>query len=190
MKQIALYALIVFSILLYICTKQQNQIIILRNNQNVLLDSNTHFKLNDSLNAIKVANLQMSLKQYKKYHSDDANLIKQLKGEKVHTVIKPEIRTEYKIKTQLKDSIVYKDTLKNFYYNDKWCNINGQLNKDSVALSIKSYDELLIVESLQKKKFLFFKLPISIFGYKRKVVNVISKNPNCTIISSEYISIK
>lgn len=190
MKQITLYILIVFSIILYICVKQQNQIIILRNNQSMLLDSNTHFKVNDSLNAIKVANLLVSLKQYKKYHSDDALLIKQLKGEKAQTIVKPKIRTEYKIETQIKDSIIYKDTLKNFSFNDKWYDINGQLNKDSVILTIKSYDELLIVESLQKKKFLFFKLPISIFGYKRKVVNVISKNPNSTIISSEYISIK
>ena len=61
------------------------------------------------------------------------------------------------------------------------------INKDTINLNIINYDELLITESLQKKKFLFFRLPISIFGYKRKVLNVISKNPNTKITSAEYI---
>ncbi len=182
---------------IFVCTilfcfniKQYDKIKVLRDNQEALMDSSKKFKISDSLNAIKTANLQLSLSQYKKYHSNDANLINQLKGEKPEVIIKPEVRTEYKIKTVIKDSVIYKDTLKSFCYNDKWYNVNGILSKDSVDLSVKSYDELLIVESLQKKKFLFFKLPISIFGYKRKVVNVISKNPNSTIVSSEYISIK
>lgn len=190
MKHISLYSFIIVLILFYINISQQNKIKVLENSQETLLDSSKHYKIADSLNAIKTANLQLSLKQYKKYHYNDANLIKQLKGEKPEIVIKPKMVTKYKIKTQLKDSVVYKDTLKNFCYNDKWYNINGQLDKDSVNISIKSYDELLIVESLQKKKFLFFKLPVSIFGYKRKVVNIISKNPNSTVVSSEYISIK
>ena len=61
------------------------------------------------------------------------------------------------------------------------------INKDTINLNIINYDELLITESLQKKKFLFFRLPTSIFGYKRKVLNVISKNPNTKITSAEYI---
>lgn len=162
----------------------------LKANQETLLDSVKSFKVSDSIKAITVGNLQLSLKQYKKYHADDAILIKQLKGQKPEVIIKPSIQTEYKIRTELKDSIVYKDTLKAILYKSKWNYISGFIAKDTINLSIVSYDELLITESLQKKKFLFFRLPISIFGYKRKVLNVISKNPNTKIISAEYITIK
>lgn len=162
----------------------------LKANQETLLDSVKSFKISDSLKAIIVGNLELSLKQYKKYHTNDAILIKQLKGQKPEVIIKPGIQTEYKIKTELKDSIIYKDTLKTVLYKSKWNYVNGFINKDTISLNIINYDELLITESLQKKKFLFFKLPISIFGYKRKVLNVVSKNPNTKIISAEYITIK
>jgi len=162
----------------------------LKANQETLLDSVKSFKVSDSLKAITVGNLELSLKQYKKYHADDAILIKQLKGQKPGVAIKPSIQTEYKVRTELKDSIIYKDTLKTIIYKSKWNYVSGFINKDTINLNIINYDELLITESLQKKKFLFFRLPISIFGYKRKVLNVISKNPNTKITSAEYITIK
>ena len=162
----------------------------LKANQETLLDSVKSFKVSDSLKAITVGNLELSLKQYKKYHADDAILIKQLKGQKPEVIIKPNVQTKYKVRTELKDSIIYKDTLKTILYKSKWNYISGFINKDTINLSIINYDELLITESLQKKKFLFFRLPISIFGYKRKVLNVISKNPNTKITSAEYITIK
>lgn len=162
----------------------------LKANQETLLDSVKSFKVSDSLKAITVGNLELSLKQYKKYHADDAILIKQLKGQKPEFIIKPSIQTEYKVRTELKDSIIYKDTLKTILYKSKWNYISGFIDKDTINLNIINYDELFITESLQKKKFLFFRLPISIFGYKRKVLNVISKNPNTKITSAEYITIK
>lgn len=162
----------------------------LKANQETLLDSVKSFKVSDSLKAITVGNLELSLKQYKKYHADDAIPIKQLKGQKPEVIIKPSIQTEYKVRTELKDSIIYKDTLKTILYKSKWNYISGFINKDTINLNIINYDELLITESLQKKKFLFFRLPISIFGYKRKVLNIISKNPNTKITSAEYITIK
>lgn len=162
----------------------------LKANQETLLDSVKSFKVSDSLKAITVGNLELSLKQYKKYRADDAILIKQLKGQKPEVIIKPNIQTEYKVRTELKDSIIYKDTLKTILYKSKWNYISGFVDKDTISINIINYDELLITESLQKKKFLFFRLPISIFGYKQKVLNVISKNPNTRITSAEYITIK
>ena len=162
----------------------------LKANQETLLDSVKSFKVSDSLKAITVGNLELSLKQYKKYHADDAILIKQLKGQKPEVIIKPSVQTEYKVRTELKDSIIYKDTLKTILYKSKWNYISGFVDKDTINLNIINYDELFITESLQKKKFLFFRLPVSIFGYKRKVLNVISKNPNTKITSAEYITIK
>jgi hypothetical protein len=168
--------------------KNENKM--LKANQETLLDSVKSFKVSDSLKAITVGNLELSLKQFKKYHTDDAILIKQLKGQKPEVIIKPSVQTEYKVRTELKDSIIYKDTLKTILYKSKWNYISGFVDKDTINLNIINYDELFITESLQKKKFLFFRLPISIFGYKRKVLNVISKNPNTKITSAEYITIK
>lgn len=161
-----------------------------RQNVSVLMESINHYKVADSLSAIQVKELQLSLAEYKKYRADDMELIKKLKADKIQKVIKTETKTEYKIKTEVRDSIVYKDTLKTFQYHSKWSDITGLLDKDSVNLQIKNREELMLIESLQRKKFLFFKLPVWLFGYKHKSLDVVSKNPNTTITSVEYVNFR
>lgn len=161
-----------------------------RQNISVLMDSTNHYKVADSLNAIQVKELQLSLSEYKKYRQDDQALIKKLKADKAQTIIKTETKTEYKIKTEIKDSIVYKDTLKAFQYHSRWTDITGLLNSDSINLQIKNREELILVESQQRKKFLGIKLPIWLFGYKYKSLDIISKNPNTTIVSTEYVNFR
>ncbi|MBP5694102.1 MAG: hypothetical protein J6X03_01425 [Bacilli bacterium] len=161
-----------------------------RQNVSVLMDSTNHYKVADSLNAIQVKELQLSLAEYKKYRQDDQALIEKLKADKAQTIIKTETKIEYEIKTEIRDSIIYKDTLKAFQYHDKWTDVIGLLDKDSVDLQIKNKEELMLVESLQRKKFLFFKLPVWLFGYKHKTLDVVSKNPNTTIVSTEYVNFR
>lgn len=172
----------------------RNENKMLKSNQETLLDTIKSFKVSDSLNAVTTNSLMLSLKQYKKYHADDAALIKQLKGKQPESVAKTELRTENNIKVKLKDTIIYKDkyvdTLKTILYNDKWSHVSGFIANGTVSLSIANNEELLITESLQKKKFLFFWLPVSIFGYKQKALTVISKNPNTQIKSTEFITVK
>lgn len=164
----------------------RNENKLLHNNQEVFLDSIQKYKIADSLNAAKVNALTLTNKELKKHIADDVKLIKKLKADKPETVIKTETKTEYKIKTKLE----YADTLKAFQYHTKWIDVIGLLNRDSVNLQIKNREELLLVESLQKKKFLGIKLPIWLFGYKTKSLDATSKNPNTEITNIEYIQIR
>lgn len=167
----------------------RNENKLLHNNQEVFLDSIQKYKIADSLSVAKVNALTLTNRELKQHITDDAKLIKKLKVDKPETIIKTETKTEYKIKTEIKDSIIYKDTLKAFKHHTKWIDVIGLLNKDSVDLQIKNREELLLVESLQKKKFLGIKLPIWLFGYKAKSLDVTSKNPNTEITNIEYIQI-
>lgn len=161
-----------------------------RQNIAALMDSTAHYRVYDSLNAVQVNELQLTIAEYKKYREEDATLIKKLRADKIQTVIKTETKTEYRTVTQIKDSIIYADTLKAFQYHNRWIDVSGILNKDSVDLQISNREELVFTESLQRKKFLFFKLPIWLFGYKHKSLDVISKNPNTTIVSAEYVNFR
>src|SRR5699024_4464848 len=49
-----------------------------RSNTEILLQDVKTYQTKDSLNAIKVGNLELSLAEYKKYRADDAALIKSL----------------------------------------------------------------------------------------------------------------
>ena len=149
-----------------------------RQNVAVLMDSVAHYQVNDSLSASQIGELQLKLSEYKKYRKEDAELIKKLKADKPQTIIKTETKTEYKIKTELRDSIVYKDMLKAINYTSHWTDLHGFISSDTLQVKIINREELIFVESLQRKKFLGIKLPGWLFGYKRETLDVISRNPN------------
>lgn len=195
LKLIALASAILYIImtLLYI-DRLQDANTRLQNNQNVLMDSVHNYKVADSLNAAKINVLELSLSQYKKYREDDAALIKKLEAEKLAAISSVKTITITKIKTVVHDSLIYVsgqpiDTVKQFKYESKWTSINGYIDNDTISLNIKNREDLLIAESLTKKKLWFVKLPIKIFGYKTKSLDVVSKNPNTQITNLEYIQI-
>lgn len=156
-----------------------------------LLDSLEQFKISDSLNAVTTKSLYLTINELKKYRSDDYKLIKSLKSKigsnEIKTIIKPVIENHTKF-TTLYDT-VYLDSTKHFKYKNKWTDLKGIVYKDSIHIDIKNKEELVITENLIKKKFLFFKLPVKLFGYKSKNISVISKNPNTNIIKAEYVNI-
>ena len=165
------------------------------NNQITLLDSMQTYKVADSLNVAKINVLELSLSDYKKYREENATLIKKLKADKLSAATSINAATSTNIKTVIKDSIIYKDrvvpidTVKQIKYDSKWASICGYLANDTINLNIINREELLVVESFVKKRFICIKLPIWLFGYKTKSVNVVSKNPNTEINNLEYIQI-
>lgn len=160
------------------------------NSISVSMDSLHTYKVRDSLNAIYTSNIELSLSQYKRLRAEDAKIIKQLKADKLNSVVKPTIETRWKVDTQIKDSIVYRDTVKAISYKDNWNYISGYFTQDSAKLNIQSTNELLITKSVERKRFLFFKLNPKWFGYRKEQLDIVSRNPNCFISNIEYVTIK
>lgn len=171
---------------------------LLKNNQKVLLDSNKSYKVRDSLNAVNTELLALKMSELKKYREEDLELINDLKLSKsqLEKIISLKTEAINSLKAALKDSIVRDtvtnqiDTLKCFNYKSVWIDVDGCIRKDSVNLQVKNREKLKAIESLEKKKFWFMKLPIWLFGYKNKQLDVISLNPNTTVTSVEYISVR
>lgn len=161
-----------------------------RQNVSVLMDSITTYQINDSLQALQAGELQLKLSEYKKYRHDDYELIKKLKADKIQTITKTITKTEYQIISQLKDSIIYKDTLKAINYLSYWTDLHGFICNDTIQIKITNREELILTESFQRKKFIGIKLPKWLFGYKKKTIDVVSKNPNTTINHVEYVKIR
>lgn len=171
---------------------------LLKNNQEVLLDSNKSYKVRDSLNAVNTKLLELKMSELKKYREEDLELINDLKLSKsqLEKIISLKTETINGLKAALKDSIVRDtvtnqiDTLKCFNYKSVWIDVDGCMHKDSVNLQVKNREKLKVIESLEKKKFWFMKLPIWLFGYKNKQLDIISLNPNTTVTNVEYISVR
>lgn len=162
----------------------------LNNNIEVLYDSVVHYKVADSLNAAKVAELQFSEKRLLRLYNEDRVLIEQLtKKAKLQTVEKIKAVMHDTITVELRDTLLL-DSAKYFKYNSKWTDVEGYIVQDSLSINIANREALLITESLEKKKFWFIRLPIWLFGYKNKRLDVVSRNPNTQIQSVEYINVR
>lgn len=187
---IPLIALTVIGITEYKLFTLSSENAILKISQKALLDSANHYKVLDNLNAIKIASLSLSLNDYKKYRAEDYEVIKELtKHEKLSSAQSIQPKTTQVITTTVRDTI-YCDTVKAFNYKSKYTDVDGLIWSDSVQLIIANREELIITQSLEKKKFLGIRLPIWLFGSKCSNIRVVSKNPNTQIINSEFVNIK
>lgn len=175
-------------------TEENNR---LSNNQETLLTENEHYKIRDSLNVSKTNQLELKLSELKKYKSEYTQLVKDLniKNSRLEQIISVNAETITNLKAMLRDSIRLDtvsniiDTLKCFEYKSKYTDVSGCINKDIIDMQIRNRESLKAIESKKKKKFLFFKLPIWLFGYKSKQLDIVSLNPNTTIEYIEYISV-
>lgn len=175
-------------------TEENNR---LSNNQETLLAENEHYKIRDSLNVSKTNQLELKLSELKKYKSEYTQLVKDLniKNSQLEQIISVNAETITNLKAMLRDSIRLDtasniiDTLKCFEYKSKYTDVSGCINKDIIDMQIRNRESLKAIESKKKKKFLFFKLPIWLFGYKSKQLDIVSLNPNTTIEYIEYISV-
>lgn len=165
-----------------------------KQNQETLLDSLEYYKTLDSLNTVRIGSLTLSLEDYKKYRAEDYSIVNSAtKREKLSSVNTVSSETSNSIITLLRDTVrdtIYADTIKAFSYKSKYTDVNGLIFSDSIKIDIHNREELIVMQSIEKKKFLGIRLPIWLFGQKRVNVRVVSKNPNTQIINSEFVNIK
>lgn len=165
-----------------------------KQNQETLLDSLEYYKTLDSLNTVRIGSLTLSLEDYKKYRAEDYSIVNSAtKHEKLSSVNTVSSETPNSIITLLRDTVrdtIYADTIKAFSYKSKYTDVNGLIFSDSIKIDINNREELIVMQSIEKKKFLGIRLPIWLFGQKRVNVRVVSKNPNTQIINSEFVNIK
>lgn len=165
-----------------------------KQNQETLLDSLEYYKTLDSLNTVRIGSLTLSLEDYKKYRAEDYSIVNSAtKHEKLSSVNIVSSETSNSIITLLRDTVrdtIYADTIKAFSYKSKYTDVNGLIFSDSIKIDIHNREELIVMQSIEKKKFLGIRLPIWLFGQKRVNVRVVSKNPNTQITNSEFVNIK
>ena len=183
-------ALIIFIVIMF----KQNNIIsqdrdLYKRNMNSALIECVEWKTKDSLSAAKNATLNLKISELERYRIDDINQINQLKkkNEELNNLIKNSSKTEIKIITQLKDTVIYKDTVKYFNWNDNWTSVKGLIQKDTVDLNISNSDSLVISVATKYKRFLGFLWKTK--KIKDQNVYVVSKNPHTTITNIEYYGV-
>lgn len=164
-----------------------------KNNTYTLLSESERYRTKDSLNAISVGQLNLTLKEFKKYRQQDAGLIHTLKADnkRLKNITTVQTETVYPLSGVVKDSIIYvdrntPDTLQCVEVINKWFTINGCTNRQKEFTGqFMSRDSLLYVEHVKPRRFLFFR-----WGVKERRQEIVSRNPYTVIESAEFITIR
>ena len=197
LRTISAILIVLCAVLCYIANDLDKQVKRLKANETTLLSNAETYRVNDSLSATRISQLQLSLSQFEKYRAEDQALIKSLRVDNkgLRDIITSASETNRKLQLKLTDSLrvdtvtQYIDTLKCFSFRDPWTTLSGCFHKDTTTFSIQSIDSLIAVINMERKRFLFFKLPVKWFGYRSKQATILSKNPYTTIRHIEYITI-
>lgn len=168
-----------------------------RSNTEILLQDVKTYQTKDSLNAIKVGNLELSLAEYKKYRADDLALIKTLrvKNRDLERVTTTKMETINELRATVRDSVVYLpgDTvttvLRCVDIVEPWFELHGCATPDGQFTGTHiNRDSLLIVETVQYKRFLGFLWKTK--KIKNREIDVVSKNPATKILGVEFVTIE
>lgn len=167
-----------------------------RSNTEILLQDVKTYQTKDSLNAIKVGNLELSLAEYKKYRADDLALIKTLraKNRDLERVTTTQMETINELRAIVRDSVVYLpgDTttvLRCVDIVEPWFELHGCATPDGQFTGTHiNRDSLLIVETVQYKRWLGFLWKTK--KIKNRQIDVVSKNPATKILGVEFVTIE
>lgn len=168
-----------------------------RSNTEILLQDVKTYQTKDSLNAIKVGNLELSLAEYKKYRADDLALIKtlQTKNRELERVTTTQMETINELRATVRDSVVYLpgDTvttvLRCIDVVEPYFELHGCTTPAGVFTGTHiNRDSLLIVETVQYKRFWGFLWKTK--KIKNREIDVVSKNPATKILGVEFVTIE
>lgn len=167
----------------------------IKENMEVLLESNNglilkarHYQIQDSLNVAQIKSLELTVKEFKTYREKDAKLIKDLKirNKDLEALVNAKLETRDTILVAVHDTV---PGIATFNYTSTWTDLSGTIDmvKDTMQVSITNREDLEIIESVTRKRFLGF------LWYCKKLesrkVDVVSKNPNTTIKNVSYTKI-
>lgn len=174
---------------------QKNNLNRIKENMEVLLKSNNdlilktrNYQIQDSLNVAQIKSLELTVKEFKAYREKDAKLIKSLKirNKDLEALVNTKLETRDTILVAVHDTV---PGIATFNYTSTWTDLSGTIDmiKDTMQVSITNREDLEIIESITRKRFLGF------LWYCKKLesrkVDVVSHNPNTTIKNVSYTKI-
>ena len=162
-----------------------------RNTETLLSDVQT-YKVRDSLNAAKVSGLELTIKEYERFRSEDAALIKEMtaKNRDLVAVNKTQAQTIINLQAIPKDTVIItKDSVVvpavTVHCGDRWFDFDGLLTETEFTGTLINRDSLVLAETVRYKRFLGFLWKTG--KIKDRQLDAVSKNPHTTIEDIEHI---
>lgn len=163
-----------------------------KENTEILNGHIEQFKTKDSLNATRVRGLELSLAEFEQYRAADAALIKSLKQKNrdLESVNNVQSQTIIDLQAAPRDTVIIRDSLpikaKAVSCGDAWYDFNGIMTDTDFTGKLTSRDSLIVSETVEHKRFLFWKLK----AVKNRQVEVVNRNPHSQINDVVFVVIE
>lgn len=165
-----------------------------RANTTALLQDVERYRTQDSLNVAKVGVLSLKVAELEKYRAEDAKLLKSLniRNRDLEQMTKAQTRMIADLHGTVADTVVIvkevvDSTALSLSVHDAWIDLHGIVYDGGFDGTLEVRDSLVIVESVERKRFLGFLWRTK--KVKSRSVDVVSKNPYTEIMGVESIQI-
>lgn len=174
----------------YFLSREKKETKRLTGNQRSLLEEVYLYRTKDSLSAASVERLELTNREFERYCEDLKARVEQLgiKVKRLQSVASTAVETEYKVITQLKDSVIFRDSailLKCLELHTPYLDVSGCIDQNKFTGSILSRDTLYQIVHRIPHRFWFIK-----WGTKAIRQEIVSRNPDSRIVYSQYIELR
>ena len=165
-----------------------------KGNTEALLTDVEHFKVRDSLSAARVEALELTVKEFERFRSEDAALIASLRqrNRDLASVNTTQAQTIIELSAVPRDTVIIRDSIPvkavAVHAGDAWYDFDGLLTEDKFTGTLANRDSLILAETVKYKRFLGF-----LWKTKRiqeRSATVVSRNPHTEILGVEHIVIE
>ncbi len=194
-KYLFLYAVAVTALLAYGYNRYRRETRRLAQNQSALAADVTHYRTRLGQEAASVQVLRLRCAEFEELRAGDAAEIRRLgiKLRRLEAAARTVAATTIEIRTPVRDTIVphlhdtlvIRDTLQLFRWQDAWVSVEGAIAADSVLCRVQSVDTLRQIVHRIPRRFLFIR-----WGTKALRQEIVSSNPHTKIVFSDYVKIE
>lgn len=163
-----------------------------KTNTEILASESAQYKVNDSLNAARIASLTFTIREFEKFRAEDAALIQSLKSKNrdLQSVVKNQTAQIYELSASVRDTVVLvRDSIvvpaQSVRCGDEWYSFEGILSEGNFSGKMETRDDILVAETVRYKRFLGFLWKTK--KIKDRRIDVVSRNPHSKITDVEHV---
>ena len=165
-----------------------------KGNTEALMTDVERFQVRDSLSAARVEALELTVKEFERFRSEDAALIRELRqrNRDLASVNTTQAQTIIELSAVPKDTVIIRDSIPlkavAVHAGDPWYDFDGLLTENDFIGTLANRDSLLLAETVKYKRFLGFLWKTKKVAERQ--TTIVSRNPHTEILGIEHIVIE
>ena len=165
-----------------------------KGNTEALMTDVERFQVRDSLSAARVEALELTVREFERFRSEDAALIRELRqrNRDLASVNTTQAQTIIEMSAVPRDTVIIRDSIPvkavAVHCGDAWYDFDGLLAGNEFSGSLTNRDSLILAETVKYHRFLGFLWKTRRVDERQSTV--VSRNPHTEILGVEHVVIE